>query len=397
MRPLSAAIGIARWLDHRVGRGIGPARVLVDVRTPMNLAVLRPVWRHLADDPRVEVRFTEEPATGVRQALAADGLEAALIDRDAARWRRTDLAITADVWNHTELRRCRRRVNFAHGVAGKYSLDDPQRLADANLSQYTRIAFANADRLERYVAAGVVERSKAALVGLPKTDALVNGAWNRDDTLAGLGLSPSLPTVLYAPTFSTANSLHSGGEALVSALLHSGCNVVVKLHDRSMVPHPRYTDGIDWPARLAAFAGHPRFVLARLADISPLLAASDVLVTDHSTVGFEFALLDRPVIVFDAPGLKEAARIDAGKWDLLRSMAHVVTAAADLPDAIARALANPGVQSVQRRAAVDTLFAYPGTATQRALELVYHLLDLQPVERRGAETRPARAAAPVVR
>ena len=45
-------------------------------------------------------------------------------------------------------------------------------------------------------------------------------------------------------------------------------------------------------------------------DITPLLAAADLLVTDHSTVGFEFALLDRPLIVFDAPDLRAAARID---------------------------------------------------------------------------------------
>lgn len=236
----------------------------------MNLAVLRPVWRPLVDDPRVQVRFTEEPGTGVREALDAEGLGGALIGAEAARWLRIDLAMTADLWNHAELRRCRSRINFAHGVAGKYSLDDPASLAEANLSQYDRIAFANADRLERYVAAGVVSRSNAVLVGFPKTDDLVNGAWDRDATLTSLGLAPSLRTILYAPTFSAANSLHLGGEALVSALLDTGCNVIVKLHDRSMLPHPRYTDGIDWPDRLTAFSGNPRFALARVPDITPV-------------------------------------------------------------------------------------------------------------------------------
>ena len=30
------------------------------------------------------------------------------------------------------------------------------------------------------------------------------------------------------------------------------------------------------------------------------------MVTDHSTIGFEFCLLDRPLVVFDAPDLTRA-------------------------------------------------------------------------------------------
>src|SRR5690606_20180779 len=106
-------------------------RVLVDARTPMNLSVMRPVWKHLLADGRVEVRFTSEPATGIVDAVAAEGLDRSLITREAALWTRFALAMTADLWNRAELRRCRRRLNFFHGVAGKYDLDDPRKLAAA--------------------------------------------------------------------------------------------------------------------------------------------------------------------------------------------------------------------------------------------------------------------------
>ena len=374
-----AAVGLKgalRRVDHAIGRALGRVRVLVDVRTPMNLAVLQPIWERLRADPRIELNVTVEAGTGVEAALEAAGLGGAAIRREHAQWRRYDLAITADIWNHTPLRRCARRINFFHGVAGKYDLDDPAKLAGAGLARLDRLAFVNADRMQRYLAAGIIRPEQAALVGFPKADNLVNGAWNPRDVRAALGLSPELPTVLYAPTFSSSNSLHRGGEALIDALLATGHNVVVKLHDRSMVPHERYTAGIDWPARLAAYEEHPRFALARTADIGPLLAAADVMVTDHSTVGFEFALLDRPVIVFDAPELMTAARIDGGKWSLLRSMAEVVANTAGLAPAIERALASPADRSPQRRAIARELFAYPGEATGRALEVVYRLLEL---------------------
>lgn len=376
LNPLArAALRAVRAVDHAVGRMRGPLRVLVDVRTPMNLSVLRPVWSRLAADPRVRLQFTAEDTAAVAAALKGDQLDGAMISREAAAWTRFDLAITADAWNHTPLHRCRRRINFFHGVAGKYDLDDPAKLLGAGLHRLDRMAFINADRLERYVAAGVITRSQAVLVGFPKADDLVNGAWPAATVRESLGLQPGLETILYAPTFSTASSLHLAGEQIITALLETGRNVIVKLHDRSAVPHEKHTGGIDWPARLAIFGGHPRYALARGAEAGPYLSAADLLVTDHSTVGFEFALLDRPLVVYDAPALKAAARIDDGKWRLLRSMADVVDSPATLRDAVDRALADPERHRRDREQA-RTLFAHAGSATSRALAVVYELLDV---------------------
>ena len=54
------------------------------------------------------------------------------------------------------------------------------------------------------------------------------------------------------------------------------------------------------------------------------------MVTDHSSIGFEFCLLDRPLLVFDAPDLARAARINPEKMQLLRSAARVVSDAAEV-------------------------------------------------------------------
>jgi CDP-glycerol glycerophosphotransferase (TagB/SpsB family) len=377
VRPHHLAAGLVKQLDHRLGRLVGKARVLVDVRTPMNLAVLQPVWGALARDPRVRLTFAAQDAEAVAVALGPQ-LAPSLAPRHHARWRRFDLAITADFWSDTPVRRCRRRINFFHGVAGKYDLDRPDRLTGADLRRFDRMAFVNEERRQRYVQAGVVPPERALLVGFPKLDDLVNGRWVTADVRRDLGLDPSQGTVLYAPTFSTANSLQIHGEALVEALLTTGRNVIVKLHDRTMVPSTQYTGGVDWPARLARFEAHPRFALARGADAGPYLSAADVLVTDHSTVGFEFALLDRPVVVVHAPGLQHAARIDDAKWHQLRAMSDVVEGIDALRCGIDRAFSDPG-RLREARAQARDLFAYPGTATERALAAVYELLDLEPL------------------
>jgi hypothetical protein len=366
----SLAARVVHAADHAAGRVGGRRRVLIEARTPMNLVVLEPIWKQLIADKRLAVEFTAEEPT-VIPILQARGLTR--IGRDPARWRRYDLAINADPWNAAVLRRCRRRINVFHGVAGKYDLDSPGKLP-VDFSLYDRMLFANEDRRRRYIEAGVVSAERAVLTGFPRMDSLVRGEWRRDEVRAGFGL-PDRPTVLYAPTFSPASSLQQAGESIVEALLGAGVNVIAKLHDRSMVAHPKYTDGVDWPARMERFARRPGFLLARDADVAPCFAAADVLVTDHSTVGFEFALLDRPVVVFDAPQLKEAARIDPGKWDLLRSMADVVATPAALVEAVRDALAHPERLREARRQA-HTLFAHAGSATERALDAVYRELDL---------------------
>ncbi len=369
-----AVVRQLRRADHALGRMLGPARVLVDVRTPMNRAVLEPIWRPLTTDGRLEVLFSSEDGERVGQ------------------WTRVDLAMSADLWHQTPLRRCRRRINFFHGVAGKYDLDHPDRLAGAGLHGFDRLAFINRERMHRYLESGAIRPEQAVLVGYPKGDRLVNGDWEPAVVRASLGLPAGNPTVLYAPTFSTANSLHLAGDAIVATLLDAGVSVIVKLHDRSLVPTARYTAGIDWPARLARFDRHPRFALSRDADAGPCLSAADVLVTDHSTVGFEFALLDRPVIVFDAPELLTAARIDPGKWDLLRSMADVVASPADLPAAVRLALSAPERHRGRRRLAHD-MFAHAGSATERALAVVYELLELTPAAGMAARAHAAAARA----
>ena len=370
-------VAAARALDHAVGRQLTRVRVLVDVRTPMNAAVLRSVWTILADDPRIELAFVAEQPTTVATMLAAEGVSGALLRREEATWKRWDLVLTADAWNHTPLRRCRRRMQFFHGVAGKYDLDNPSQLKAAGLERFDRVAFINASRMNRYVGAGIVSPDRAVLVGYPKLDDLLNGRWVAGDVRRSLGLDPALSTVLFAPTFSVAGALHIAGRKIIHTALESGANVIVKLHDRSMTPDTYHTAGIDWPAELGAFAANPRFALARGADVAPLLSAADVLITDHSTVGFEFALLDRPIVVYDAPELLSAARIDAGKWKMLRSMAEVVRTPSELASAIATAFAHPEFRSDARRQA-RPLFAWPGHSTERALSVVYDLLELTP-------------------
>ena len=377
-----------RRVDHAAGRLRGNRSVLIEARTPMNVAVLRPVFAPLLQDSRLVVRFTGPGRDDLRQAFADHGLERLVVPRSEASWMRVDLYMNCDPWEAAPLRRVNKQLNFFHGVAGKYDLDCPSGLP-LGFERYDRVAFPNETRLRNYVAAGIVPADRAALVGYPKADILVGESGNPRVAAAALGLDRSRPTAIFAPTFSPASALNHAGEEIVRTLLASGCNVIVKLHDRSLDPDPRYNGGVNWRERLAAYAGG-NFLLAPGGDSTPYVLASDLMVTDHSSIGFEFCALDRPVIVFDAPRLVEVARINPEKVALLRSAAAVASDTAGLAAAVVEALASPGRRSPERRRAAAEVFYRPGGATARALRLVYELLDLAPAADCAA-SQPQRA------
>jgi hypothetical protein len=372
LRKLTPAV---HKLDHAIGR-LSPRRdVLVELRTPVYQAVLGPIAEALAGLPDVHVHYTSEYPDRIAPLVPTGRF----LRHAEVEWRRFDLYLNGDPWAAARLRRCARRINFFHGVAGKYDLDRPEGLP-LGFEYYDHVAFINRDRMQRYLTAGIVTPRQAVLVGYPKLDRLVNGAYDREAVRRSLGLSPRRPAALYAPTYSEASSLHLAGEEIVRSLVGAGLNVVVKLHDRSLDSDPRYHAGIDWRARFTSLQRElperVRFVEA--GDASPLLAAADLMVTDHSSIGFEFLVLDRPLLVFDAPDLPRAARINPEKVALLRSAATVVQTTKELARAAVHAIQQPSELSAVRRRIAAELFFEPGGATDRALHLVRRMLHLTP-------------------
>jgi GT2 family glycosyltransferase len=370
-----AVLATARGIDQAVGRALGPRRVLVDVRNSMHAAVLAPITAALERDPRVAVYFTSERMAEVNDVLGTKA-RGRVISQRQAMWRRWDLYLSADPWTRPPLHRCARYANVFHGVAGKYDLDNPAHRPIA-FHQFDRVLFINRDRMERYLAAGLVARDRAVLVGFPKVDRLVNGEFDPDAVRRDLGLERGRPTALYAPTWSPASSLNLAGEAIITTLADAGWNVIVKLHSLSLDPNThKFSGAIDWRTRLAAITRPGRIVHVEDADASPLLAASDLMVTDHSTIGFEFCLLDRPLVVFDAPDLIETARINPERVRELRAAARVVTTVDELKIAVGDAREQPLALSDERRRLAAAMFHAPGGATDRALAAAYDLLSL---------------------
>jgi len=359
-----------RWRDPDV------RRVLVYVRAPMNYIVMAPVYRRMANDARVKFFFTTSEGASREADVYSEAEDGLVVLRSAeARLMKFDACLAADfIW--MALPRGTRRVQMFHGVAGKYAnvYDTPEQSARG----WDRLFFINRRRLQNFIRVGAIDADSPAarLVGMPKVDCLVDGSLSRDAVLEKLGLDPQRKVVLYAPTWSAHSSLVTMGQELVERLVAAGYAVIVKLHDRSHDPQEANSGGVDWVSRFGRLLRESGGHLATSSDSCPYLAAADVMITDHSSIGFEYLLLDRPLVRIEVPKLLEQANVNPEYVKLLADASLSVRTVNDTLAAVERSLGEPGLKSETRKVVASDLFHSPGNATALAVKELYELLDL---------------------
>ncbi len=123
--------------------------------------------------------------------------------------------------------------------------------------------------------------------GYPRNDVLVTG--DGAATRAALGIAPDARVLLYAPTWRDDRAEivdFLDPEALARA---TGAVVLVRGHSRTLLP------GHD----LAGDADAPRVLdVTTFGDVSRLLLAADALITDYSSVMFDFSATGKPMYFF---------------------------------------------------------------------------------------------------
>ena len=351
-------------------------RVLVYVRAPMNFIVMAPVYRRMASDARVKFFFITSEGASREADVYSEAEEGLTVLRASeARLMKFDACLAADfIW--LTLPRGTRRVQMFHGVAGKYAnvYDTPEQ----SVRGWDRLFFINRRRLQNFIRVGAIDADSPAarLVGMPKVDCLVDGSLSRNAVLEKLGINPQRKVVLYAPTWSAHSSLVTMGQELVERLVAAGYAVIVKLHDRSHDPQEVNSGGVDWVSRFGPLLRDSGGHLATSSDSCPYLAAADVMITDHSSIGFEYLLLDRPLVRIEVPELLKQANVNPEYVDLLAKASLSVTTASETLAAVERGLAEPGLNSEARRVVASDLFHSPGNATALAVKELYELLEL---------------------
>ena len=152
--------------------------------------------------------------------------------------------------------------------------------------------------------------------GYPRNDVLVHG-----DAAAlrkRLGIAPESTVILYAPTWrdDRPGDVDQLSVAEFTASLGEGYVTLIRGHSRSMRPGKSVSGG-----NIIDVTTYP--------DISELFLASDVLVTDYSSVMFDYTVTGKPLFFFTPDLANYRDELRGFYFDLLAAAPGPVVSAAD--------------------------------------------------------------------
>ncbi|OKJ23450.1 CDP-glycerol:glycerophosphate glycerophosphotransferase [Streptomyces sp. CB00316] len=210
--------------------------------------------------------------------------------------------------------------------------------------------------------------------GYPRNDALIaerartetEGRLPRPPLAGALGIDDHRKVVLYAPTFRGGPA---GGKQARRRLLLDVREFADRFGDMyTLLVRAHYLEA----ARLPVCPPGTVIDVSRHHDVSEVLALADVLVTDYSSIMFDFALLDRPVILY-APDLDTYAAERGSYFDLReKAPGPVVATQEELFAELAEVKKSDIRHAPQRAAFAQEFGAYDrGDAARRVVAAVF--------------------------
>jgi len=265
-----------------------------------------------------------------------------------------------------------KQVQAFHGISSKNVKFNPW------MAEFDLLLLPGKRERDKFAELGILDKTDYALIGHPKSDAFVRGEISREMMLEKYQL-PNRPTVLYAPTTGALSSFYSWGMEICEAV-PADCNLIVKPHPALITTSKK--EGVGWAEieEIKNYLQHRGALWLPLEpDVTPLMAASDVLVTDYSSVAEEFLVFNKPIIFADhlanATGRDRAHR-DNGDWEALFNAGEQVTDKSTFKRVLGKVLFSQDDRNEQRQQLRDYVFEnLDGHCAARAAKAITFLVS----------------------
>ena len=127
------------------------------------------------------------------------------------------------------------------------------------------------------------------IVEYPRNKRLINGLRYPDLTRERLKIREDLPVVLYLPTWresggNFSDELEAGYDLAQKFESQIEANLIIRAHHMTNFRHAKYRNWIE---------------ASREAHVEDLLAVADILITDYSSVHYDFKLTGRPTVFYE--------------------------------------------------------------------------------------------------
>jgi CDP-glycerol glycerophosphotransferase (TagB/SpsB family) len=144
-------------------------------------------------------------------------------------------------------------------------------------------------------------------IGFPKLDEVLNNKLQKTDILKMRNLNLDRKTVLYAPSWDEGLSLKTFGVQIMESLskLSDNFNIIIRPHPALLTSKKSkdfslYTGGIDWHSFIADYKEIDNIHISTEVNSNYDLVCADLLVSDVSSITWDFLLLGKPVLLFSS-------------------------------------------------------------------------------------------------
>lgn len=208
---------------------------------------------------------------------------------------------------------------------------------------------------------------------------------------------PNTPAVVVGcPRVEQLRKLKTSPDGTVAVTWHWNADMVAP---EAHWAYPHYKDVLaEFVSRFRVIGhAHPRAAgflqrqyeavgIEYVADFEEVCGRASVLVADNTSAMFEFAALDRPVVVANAPWYRREASLGGRFWDWA-DVGIQVDDPLDLAAAVATALDDLPQVARQRRKIVKQVYPYKD-ATARAMRAIKEVAGMSDVEETPEEQAP---------
>lgn len=257
------------------------------------------------------------------------------------------------------------RVFIGHGTGDKpYG---GNRVGPQNLLNYEYIFVSGPKHLARLQDAGVkIPPERLIKIGNMRFDAIVNDTIDKTAVCKRLGITDlSRKNVLYAPTWRFGNGTFDKYVKKFCREISPHHNLIVRphFHDAKHIPEIKIWAKLKGLKNI--YFSDPSDL--RKSDTMHDFAVSDILISDTSSVNYEYLITEKPLIVIDNQYQKLHKMPD--EMNIL-NIVDIYNESISIKDMISDNLQNNKYKDLQRTMLVNCFYFNDGKSTQRALDFI---------------------------